>query len=108
MAWISLCNTTDVPQGSGKYVEIDGFQLAVFMDDGKPYVMENTCPHAGAPMARGYVEDGCAVCAFHGWSFRLDTGEMRNSPNIKLGTYPVRILNREGQPPLIQADLPMA
>lgn len=108
MAWVSLCEIGEIPADGAKYVEIDGFQLAVFVRDGKPAVMDNYCPHAGGNMAGGFVDDdGCAVCPWHGWAFKLETGELRNAPLVKIPTYPVRLLAREGKADMVQADLPM-
>ena len=41
---------------TGKFVEIDGFKLAVFLRDRQPYVMDDVCPHAGASLSGGHVE----------------------------------------------------
>ena len=83
MPWTSLCELDELEEGRGKYVEIGGFQLAVFLHAGNVYAMDNTCPHAGAPMAAGWVDRdaGCAVCPRHGWAFRLDTGELKEAFN---------------------------
>ena len=70
MSWTSLCELAELEEGKGKYVQIDGFQLAVFLDRGRVYVIDNTCPHAGGNLAAGFVEDGCAVCPRHFWAFQ--------------------------------------
>ena len=44
MSWTSLCDLSELTEGKGKYVEIGGFGLAVFLYQGKPYVMDNYCP----------------------------------------------------------------
>jgi nitrite reductase (NADH) small subunit len=108
MAWTSLCELDELVEGEGKYVEIDGFRLAVFLHKGQVYAMDNTCPHAGGNMSGGVVdEQGCAVCPWHGWAFRLDSGEMPDAPVVKIDTYRVRLLKRDdGRPDLVQADLP--
>ena len=62
MPWTSLCSLDELQEGKAKYVEIDGHQLAVYLHQGKPYVIDNYCPHAGGNLAGGFVEDGCAVC----------------------------------------------
>lgn len=111
MPWTSLCDLQELTPDQGKYIEIDGFQLAVFLHAGKVYVMDNECPHAGGSMAGGWVEGECAVCPWHAWRFRLETGELHDEgafgggPRIR--TYPVRMLDRPGGPTLVQADLPM-
>ncbi len=107
MPWTSLCDLDELEEGRGKYVEIGGFQIAVFLDAGEVYALDNTCPHAGAPMAAGWVENGCAVCPRHSWAFRLDTGDLRDMPGVTLKTYKLRKLVRDGKPTIVQADLPI-
>lgn len=107
MSWASLCELQELKDGQGSYVEIDGFQLAVFLHEGKVFVIDNYCPHAGGNLAGGFVQDGCAVCPWHYWAFRLDNGQLKDSPNCKVSTYTTRLLERAGRPTLIQADLPM-
>jgi nitrite reductase/ring-hydroxylating ferredoxin subunit len=105
MVWTSLCSLDELEEGKGKYVEIDGFQLAVFLNGGAVSVIDNNCPHAGGNLAAGNVEDGCAVCPWHYWSFRLDTGEMRDSPGVAVTKYDVRLYEHQGQT-LVQVELP--
>ena len=107
MSWTSLCDLDELEPGRGKYVEIGGFQLAVFLDAGEVYDMDNTCPHAGGAMASGWVEEGCAVCPWHAWAFRLDNGQLRDMPGVNITTYKTRKLEREGKPTIVQADLPI-
>jgi nitrite reductase/ring-hydroxylating ferredoxin subunit len=105
MAWTSLCHLDELEEGRGKYVEVDGFQLAVFLDRGVVSVIDNTCPHAGGNLAAGEVEDGCAVCPWHHWAFHLDTGQLRGSGGVAITRYDVRILEHSAGK-LVQADLP--
>jgi nitrite reductase/ring-hydroxylating ferredoxin subunit len=107
MSWTSLCELSELEENRGKYVEIGGFQLAVFLSAGDVHVMDNTCPHAGGSMASGYVEDGCAICPWHRWAFRLENGQLRDMPGVTITSYKVRKLERDGKPTLIQADLPI-
>ena len=106
MPWTSLCQLDDLQEAKGKYVEIDGFQLAVFLNNGQVSVMDNYCPHAGGNLAGGFVEDGCAVCPWHSWAFRLDNGQLRDSPGCTVKTYKTRLIDYAGGK-LVQADLPM-
>jgi nitrite reductase/ring-hydroxylating ferredoxin subunit len=108
MAWTSLCELGEVDDGQGKYVEISGFQLAVFRQGDGVHVIDNTCPHAGGNLSAGFVEDGCAVCPWHYWAFRLDNGQLRDSPGVAITVYPSRLFDRgEDKPVLVQADLPI-
>jgi nitrite reductase (NADH) small subunit/3-phenylpropionate/trans-cinnamate dioxygenase ferredoxin subunit len=107
MAWTSLCDLSELTEDQGKYVEIGGFQLAVFLHGGKVYVTDNYCPHAGGNLAGGYVEDDCVLCPWHYWAFRLDTGQLRGSPGVAIKTYATRTVSPAGRSPLVQADLPI-
>ena len=107
MAWASLCELDELKEGEGKYVEIGGFKLALFLHEGTVYAMDNYCPHAGGNLAAGWVHEGCAVCPWHAWPFRLDNGELRDTPGVKVTTYKTRLFEREGQPKIVQAELPM-
>jgi nitrite reductase/ring-hydroxylating ferredoxin subunit len=107
MAWVSLCDISELTEGAGKYVQIDGFQLAVFLHDGKVYVLDDVCPHAGRSLSGGHINRGCAVCPWHGWAFHLENGQLRDAPGVTITTYPMRLHQREGHPALVQANLPM-
>jgi nitrite reductase (NADH) small subunit len=106
MSWVSLCELSELPEGRGKYVEIDGFQLAVFKSGEQVYALDNMCPHAGGSLAEGDIEEGCAVCPWHGWSFHLENGQLRDTPGVAITTYKTRLLPRDGGMILVQADLP--
>ena len=106
MSWTSLCELCDLTENQGKYVEISGFQLAVFLSAGNVTVMDNYCPHAGGNLAAGFVEEGCAVCPWHYWMFRLDNGELKDSPGVAVKTYPTRVIDYDGRK-LVQAELPI-
>src|SRR5262245_31785892 len=105
MAWTSLCEISELTPGQGRYVEIGGFELAVFLNDGKVFLPDNACPDAGGSLGGGYVENGCAVCPWHHWAFRLENGQLRDAPGVTITTYPTRILEYEGKQ-LVQAELP--
>ena len=107
MQWVSLCDLDELEQGRGKYVEIGGFQLAVFLDQGNIYVTDNTCPHAGGNLSGGTVEGGCVVCPWHFWAFRLDNGQLRDLPGVAITTYKIRLVQPPGKPKLVQAELPI-
>jgi nitrite reductase/ring-hydroxylating ferredoxin subunit len=107
MAWTSLCELPELREDEGKYFEIDGFRLAVFLHQGKVYVLDNECPHAGGSLAGGWVDEGCAVCPWHDWAFRLTDGQLRDTPGVMVKAYQTRMYARPGQGTLVQADLPM-
>lgn len=68
--WWPLCRSSDLPAGAviGRNF-LDG-RVAIFRaEDDKPSVVSAYCPHNGADLSVGRVEDGALVCAFHEWRF---------------------------------------
>ena len=107
MSWTSLCAMDELTEDRGKYVEISGFELAVFLQKGNVYVLDNTCPHANGPLAEGFIENGCVVCPLHMWTFKLENGNFADSDSPGITAYKIRLHERDGKSPLIQADLPI-
>lgn len=110
MPWTTLCDLDELVEDRGLYVDIDGRELAVFLHDGQPHVLENTCPHAGGSLSGGHVEEiggtPCAVCPVHAWAFRLEDGEYYDMPGFEAKVFPSRVLDHEARR-VVQADLPM-
>jgi nitrite reductase/ring-hydroxylating ferredoxin subunit len=107
MAWTSLCDWDELKEGEGKYVEIGGYQLAVFRQGQSAFVLDNNCPHAGANLAAGPVKEGYVICPRHYWAFCLENGQLRDLPGVKISTYKTRVIEPQGRPRIVQADLPL-
>ncbi|HUN51065.1 MAG TPA: aromatic ring-hydroxylating dioxygenase subunit alpha, partial [Candidatus Sulfotelmatobacter sp.] len=86
-----------------KPVRILGEELVLFRgEDGGYGLLERHCPHRGADLAFGRLEDGGLRCTFHGWLFDA-TGRCRETPaeppesrlcaNVRQTAYPVEARN---------------
>ena len=89
----TVCKVGDVAEGEGRAFEIDNKLIAVFLDQGRLYAVDDLCPHMGASLAGGYVEQGVVTCPWHAWRFRLVDGAWVDYSKIKIGCYPVRVLD---------------
>ena len=89
----TVCRVEDLAEGEGKTVEAAGKLLAVFLLQGQVYAIDDVCPHMGASLAGGYVENGTVTCPWHAWRFRLADGAWADNPRLKIGCYPVRVEN---------------
>jgi nitrite reductase/ring-hydroxylating ferredoxin subunit len=76
-----------VPARRGRVVEAGGRQLALFRQGDRVFALDNTCIHTGGPLGEGDVEDGCAVCPWHGWRYRLDDGRSPINPRVGVATF---------------------
>ena len=106
MIWKPVCKLSDMEPSRGKYAEVGSACLALFLNDGRVYAMDNACPHAGANLAGGYIEDGCAVCPKHNWPFRLDDGQLRDSPGVHVQTYSVRLVENLAGEKVVEVFVP--
>jgi NAD(P)H-dependent nitrite reductase small subunit len=68
-----------------------GRELALFRVAGKVYALDNACLHVGGPLAEGIVEDGCVICPWHNWRYRLADGARVGPGDLAVRAYPVRI-----------------
>jgi nitrite reductase (NADH) small subunit/3-phenylpropionate/trans-cinnamate dioxygenase ferredoxin subunit len=89
--WRTVCRVGELADGEGKTVTVGGQLIAVFHVQGQYYAIDDTCPHMGASLSGGYVEDGIVTCAWHAWRFRLRDGVWADNPRIKIGSYDVRV-----------------
>ena len=79
-----------VKEGRGRAVYLDGKKIALFRSKGKVYALRDSCPHQGAPLSDGYVENGCAVCVYHEWKFHLEDGAFDHNELVKIPTFTVK------------------
>ena len=84
-------------------VNLMGERLVLFRDEAQRYgLVERHCPHRGADLNFGRLEDGGIRCAFHGWLFDVE-GNCREQPaepvdskfyqRVKHVAYPCEVRN---------------
>ena len=75
-----------------------GRAVAIFAVDGELLAIDADCPHQGAGLEAGDIEDGgasvgpCVSCPRHGWLLELRTGFCEDLGDVGVGTYEVRTL----------------
>lgn len=86
-----VADTSDVPAGEGKVVEVDGKRIALFNVEGTFHAIDDECPHQGGPLSEGEV-DGCIVtCPWHAWMYDVTTGVNTDDDTIAVQRYEVKI-----------------
>ena len=99
----TVCRVGDVKEGEGHAAMVNDKLVALFLHDGRYYAIDDVCPHMGASLSGGYVENGTVTCPWHAWRFRLCDGAWADYLKIKIGSYPVRVIGDE-----IQVQVPEA
>jgi nitrite reductase (NADH) small subunit/3-phenylpropionate/trans-cinnamate dioxygenase ferredoxin subunit len=95
----TVARVGDIVEGRGVPVNIDGRAIAVFLESGTYYAIDDVCPHKGAPLSDGIVFDRSVTCTWHGWRFSLEDGTALHSfeRRARVATYPVRVVGVEIQ-----------
>ncbi|HKB38944.1 MAG TPA: nitrite reductase small subunit NirD [Gemmataceae bacterium] len=93
----TVCRIGDVPEGEAKTVSVYNKLIAVFRQKGQFFAIDDVCPHMGASLSGGYVENNVVTCPWHAWRFRLTDGAWADNPRLKIGCYPVRVEGDEVQ-----------
>ncbi len=97
MEFYPVCRVSDLAEGEARMVQAADKLIAVFCHEGQYFAIDDTCPHMGDSLSRGYVEKGIVTCPWHAWRFRLSDGAWADNPRIKIGCYPVRVMDGELQ-----------
>ena len=107
----TVAKVGEIPAGEGRAYPVNGTMVAVFFVDGEYSAINDFCPHMGASLAEGHVEDGAVMCPWHAWSFSIEDGswlDSKDSP-IRCAAYQVRVVGKEVQvsvPPAAAASPP--
>lgn len=94
-----LCSTEDVPEGQSRMFVIDETTICVVRLGNEYFAMNNTCPHAGASLAHGYMENDVIHCRIHHWRFCVKSGKYldEDKPAMNVKTYPIQLVGDQLQ-----------
>jgi nitrite reductase (NADH) small subunit/3-phenylpropionate/trans-cinnamate dioxygenase ferredoxin subunit len=106
--FVTVAKVGDIPDGEGRAFAVNGRMVAVFNEQGKYSSIDDFCPHMGASLAGGYLENGIVTCPWHAWRFGIHDGRWCDNPKIKVDSFEVRVQGNDIQvrvPPK-QSQLP--
>lgn len=89
--FVTVAQVGTIPEGEGKTFNVDGRLVAVFYDGGEYFAIDDVCPHMGASLGAGAVEDGAVSCPWHAWRFRICDGTWQDNPKIKIDSFDIRV-----------------
>ena len=90
--FVKVATVAEVPPGQSKYVQAEGHEIALFNSGGAFYAIDNTCTHAGGPLAEGTLQGEEVECPWHGAHFNVKTGAVLTPPAGEgVASYPVRV-----------------
>ena len=99
--WLPVCTSQQLPKPDCNplRVRLLGQDFVAFRNSsGVVGLLDEHCPHRGASLALGRVEENGLRCLYHGWKFATD-GKVQDMPNcgskairerVRAPAYPVR------------------
>ena len=103
----TVAKVGDIEAGSGMAYAVNGRMVAVFNDQGNYFAIDDFCPHMGASLAGGYLENGVVACPWHAWRFCIHDGKWCDNPKIKIDSFELRIVANEIQVRVPPKAIPM-
>lgn len=92
-----VARTSDIPLGQSQAFPVNGRMVAVFNDGGQFFAIDDFCPHMGAALSGGHVENGIVACPWHAWRFCVRDGTWCDNPKIKIDAFETRVVGDEIQ-----------
>ncbi|MBS1791884.1 MAG: nitrite reductase small subunit NirD [Acidobacteria bacterium] len=81
----------EIALGTGIKVTIDDDDIALFNRGGEFYAISDLCPHRGAPLSEGFLEQDKVFCPLHCFDFNLKSGECGVAQHLTVATYPTKV-----------------
>jgi nitrite reductase/ring-hydroxylating ferredoxin subunit len=115
MAQVFVCNEIEMKDGDVRIIRQDRVEVGVYRYAGSYYAYRNQCLHQGGPACEGIIRNKVVdvlapdqsflgqtydedephiVCPWHGWEYKLKTGECAPDPKLRLKRHDV--VRREG------------
>lgn len=88
---VVLGRLEDIPDGGMTQVLDDGECILVCRKADEVYAVEGICPHRGAQLAMGSIQDSVVVCPWHDWAFDVRSGCGITNPIARLKQYKVGV-----------------
>jgi nitrite reductase/ring-hydroxylating ferredoxin subunit len=105
--WAGVGDVSTLEREGRIVARIGGRAIGVVLaPDGTPRALRNRCPHHGAPLCLGVVQERVAAdlvgsyrltgepilrCPWHGWEFDLESGRCVEEPSLRVAVYPVKV-----------------
>lgn len=93
----TVAKVGEIAEGQGAAFAVGGRMVAVFNDGGNYFAIDDFCPHMGASLAGGCVQDGLVACPWHAWRFCIKSGQWADNPRIKIDAFETRVVGDEIQ-----------
>ena len=79
--FVTVAKVGAIPDGEGASFQVGDRLVAVFNYQGQYLAIDDLCPHMGASLGAGYLdEEGVVTCPWHAWRFNVCNGKWADNP----------------------------
>jgi nitrite reductase (NADH) small subunit/3-phenylpropionate/trans-cinnamate dioxygenase ferredoxin subunit len=90
--FVTVAEVGAIPEGEGRSFQVGDRFVAVFNYRGEFRAIDDLCPHMGASLGAGYLdEDGVVTCPWHAWRFNVCSGKWADNPRLGIDRFEVRV-----------------
>jgi nitrite reductase (NADH) small subunit/3-phenylpropionate/trans-cinnamate dioxygenase ferredoxin subunit len=89
--FVSVCKTSDISVGEGQAFEVNDRVIAIFNDGGNFRAIDDMCPHMGASLSTGHLENSEVSCPWHAWRFDVRDGAWCDNRRVKIDSFEVLV-----------------
>ncbi len=96
--FVTVAKVGSIAEGQGASFTIGDRLVAVFNRGGAYHAINDLCPHMGASLGAGEMDqEGVVTCPWHAWRFNVCEGIWCDNPRLSIDTYPTRVEGDEIQ-----------
>jgi len=95
--FVTVATVDQVPDDHGLAVPLGERMIALFKHDGQYWAIDDLCPHMGASLADGEVNDAVVTCPWHAWRFDVRDGTWCDNRKLKIDRFEVRVVGQDIQ-----------
>jgi nitrite reductase/ring-hydroxylating ferredoxin subunit len=96
--FVTVAKIGAIPEGEGASFQVGKRLVAIFNHQGEYRAIDDLCPHMGASLGAGYLdEEGLVTCPWHAWRFNTCNGKWADNPRLSVDTFEVRVVGDEIQ-----------
>ena len=82
---------SDIKPGEAQSYTVGERIIGIFNIEGEFFAINDLCPHMGASLSAGHVEESNVCCPWHAWSFSVKDGTWCDNTRLKIDVFEVKI-----------------
>jgi nitrite reductase (NADH) small subunit len=96
--FVTVAKVGTISEGEGASFQVGDRLVAVFLHRGEYLAIDDLCPHMGASLGDGSLDEGGVVtCPWHAWRFHARDGRWCDNPRLAIDTFEVRVVGEDIQ-----------